>query len=69
MKVYVLKKWTGQPNGNPMWKLFIPEVSEKVAGLRKLTEPHTYSISSYNLRADLEGYCFKGKKIEIIDER
>lgn len=67
MKIFVMGK-SHSRMGNPVYKLFIPDVDGKVDGLRKLKEPHTYNIQSYNLRSDLANYCFKGKKIELIEE-
>lgn len=64
VKIYVIdKRYTR--NGNPRYKLFIPEISGKVQGLRKLKDPHTYSIESYNLTSDLKNYVFKGKIVEL----
>jgi hypothetical protein len=67
IKVYVLKKRHSY-TGNPVYELFIEGHNDKINGLRKLKAPFTYSVQSYNLRDNLQ-YSFKGKTIEIIDER
>jgi len=65
LKVYVLKK-THTINGNPNYKIFIPDVSGKVEGLRKLKTPHTYSIQSFNLKKNLQTFVFKNKTVRLI---
>jgi hypothetical protein len=46
--VYFLKK-KRDINGNPIYHVFIPEVTGKQKGLRSLKTPHMYSFSSYNI--------------------
>ena len=65
LKVYVLSK-SHTVNGNPNYKLFIPGVTGKIKGLRKLKTPHMYSRQSYNLNQSLKNYVFKNYDVEII---
>lgn len=52
-------------NGNPVYVLHIPDHNNKIKGLRKLKDPHRYSIQSYSLENDLRNYVFKGKKVDL----
>jgi len=64
--VYVLgKKHT--INGNPSYTVFIPELSGKVQGLRKLKKPHNYSFQSYNVGTYLKTYALKKYNVKILD--
>ena len=62
--VYVLKK-KHDINGNPVYTLFIPAVTGKHPGLRKLKTPHMYNIQSYNLNNKLRNFCFPNNKVTI----
>ncbi len=64
LKIYVLSKKHTKV-GNPNYKLFIPGVTGKIKGLRKLKTPHMYSVQSYNLKHSLD-HWFKKYDIEII---
>ena len=62
--VYILKK-KRDVNGNPTYHVFIPDITGKVTGLRKLKTPHMYSFSTYNVNYYLKDYVFKNKKVKI----
>jgi hypothetical protein len=64
INVYVLKK-KHDINGNPLYHVFIPDVTGKIKGLRKLKTPHTYSFTSYNIGSYLRDYVFKNYKVKI----
>jgi hypothetical protein len=64
IKVYILEK-KHDVNGNPLYKVFIPKISGKVKGLRKLKTPHMYSFSSYNIEHYLKEYALKNYKVKI----
>ena len=64
IKVYILKK-RHDTNGNPLYTVFIPDVSGKVNGLRKLKTPHMYSFTSYNIGSHLRDYVFKNNTVKI----
>jgi len=66
IKVYILEK-KHSINGNPIYTVFIPDVTGKQKGLRKLKKSHMYSLSSYNLQHSL-AYCFPNNTVEIIRE-
>jgi len=65
LNVYVLKK-SHTINGNPLYKVFIPDISGKVKGLRKLKEIHTYSLETYNIKKHLQDYIFKDHLVRVI---
>ena len=65
LKIYVLKK-KHDINGNPVYTLFIPGITGKIKGLRKLKTPHMYNKQSYNLNQGLKNYVFKNYDVEII---
>jgi hypothetical protein len=67
LKVYILKK-KHDINGNPIYYLFIPELSGKHEGLRKLKNPHMYSIQAYNVGRHLREYALKNYNVKIEDE-
>jgi len=67
LKVYMLRK-KHDVNGNPIYHVFIPDISGKKTGLRKLKEPHTYSFSSYNTGKYLRYYVFKDYNVIIIND-
>jgi len=62
--VYILKK-RHDVNGNPLYTVFIPKISGKVKGLRKLKQAHMYSFTSYNVGAYLRDYVFDRFKVKI----
>lgn len=67
LKIYIMKK-THTLNGNPNYKLFIPQVSGKQQFMRQHKEESTYGIVSYNLASSMRR-VFPGQAIEIIDKR
>ena len=65
IKVYIMDK-RHTVSGNPMYTVFIPELSGKLNGLRKLKKPHTYSFSSYNVSQYLKDYALKKYDVTIV---
>jgi len=66
LKVYVLEK-KHDVNGNPRYTVFIPDITGKQKGLRKLKKPHMYSFQAYKIKDHME-YCFPNNTIEVIRE-
>jgi len=64
LTVYILKK-KRDVNGNPIYHVFIPKLTGKQKGLRKLKTPHMYSFSSYNVNQYLKKYALKNYKVKI----
>jgi hypothetical protein len=62
--VYILKK-KHDVNGNPIYHAFIPDLTGKKTGLRKLKTPHTYSFSTYNVDQYLRTFVFKNHNVII----
>ena len=52
-------------NGNPRYKLYIPNLTGKQKGLRSLKAPHMYSVSTYNLSHHLRKYSLKKYNVNI----
>ena len=67
LSVYILKK-KYSINGNPIYYAFIPELSGKQKGRRKLKHPHMYSFSTYNIRDYLQNYALKNYNVKIEEE-
>ena len=64
LKVYIVEK-RHDINGNPVYTAFIPDLSGKVKGLRKLKKAHHYSFSSYNVHHHLREYALKDYEVEL----
>ena len=65
IKVFILKK-KHDINGNPRYTVFIPELTGKQKGLRKLKAPHMYSFQSYNVNHYLKDYALKKYNVKIV---
>ena len=66
LEVYILKKKHGY-KGNPIYQLFIPKLSGKHKGLKKLKQPHTYSVEAYSVKRHLE-WALPKYKIVIVND-
>lgn len=65
IKVYIIEK-KHDINGNPVYTAFIPELTGKQKGLRKLKKPHHYSFSSYNVPQYLKEYALEDYDVEVL---
>jgi hypothetical protein len=62
--VYIYKK-KRDINGNPIYHAFIPGLTGKQKGFRKLKTPHNYSFSTYNINQYLRKYALKNYNVLI----